>query len=474
MITCGRTGQVALRTEQLTKHYGTIVGLEDLNMTVTAGEVLGYLGPNGAGKTTTIRLLLGLIRPTAGRAEIFGMDVADEKVAVHARVAYVPGEAALWPSLTGAETLHLLARMHGQTDVAYRDLLVKRFDFDTSRKVRVYSKGNRQKISLIAALATRADLLILDEPTAGLDPLMQQAFRESVLEAKDNGQTVFLSSHVLSEAEALCDRIAILRDGRLAEIGTLAQMRHLSAVTVEASFTNSPPPALDKIPGVSAVQVTGHHLSCQVRGRSTVCSRCLRPRAPRHCSAASPRSKNCSCPSTGSRNTPITEPTVASTAAAGPAAGRTRYRLPQLTIAWFTGRRAARAGALWGLAFGIYVYDNAFAFHTIAPTAARRDSLLASMARNAGLKALLGDTRQITTLGGFIDWRAIGVTVLVASVWGLMAATKALRGEEAAGRWELLLAGLTTPRRAAANALTGLGAGVVAMYVLTARDLQSS
>ena len=165
---------------------------------------------------------------------------------------------------------------------------------------------------------------------------------------------------------------------------------------------------------------------------------------------------------------------MASTAAAGPAAGRARYRLPQLTIAWFTGRRAARAGALWGLVFGIYVYDNAFAFHTIAPTAARRDSLLASMARNAGLKALLGDTRQITTLGGFIDWRAIGVTVLVASVWGLMAATKALRGEEAAGRWELLLAGLTTPRRAAANALTGLGAGVVAMYVLTARDLQSS
>jgi len=159
---------------------------------------------------------------------------------------------------------------------------------------------------------------------------------------------------------------------------------------------------------------------------------------------------------------------VASTAVTGTAAGRTRYRLPQLTIAWFTGRRAARTGALWGLVFGIYVYDNAFAFHTIAPTAARRDSLLDPMARNPGLKALLGDTRQITTLGGFTDWRAIGVTVLVASVWGLMAATKALRGEEAAGRWELFLTGLTTPRRAAANALTGLGSGVLAMYVLTA------
>ncbi len=155
-------------------------------------------------------------------------------------------------------------------------------------------------------------------------------------------------------------------------------------------------------------------------------------------------------------------------AAAVDTAGRTRYRFPQLTIARFTGRRAARTGALWGLVFGIYVYDNAFAFHTIAPTAARRDSLLAPMARNAGLKALLGDTRQITTLGGFTDWRAIGVTVLVASLWGLMTATKALRGEEAAGRWELFLAGLTTPRRAAANALAGLCAGVVAMYALTA------
>jgi ABC-2 type transport system ATP-binding protein len=259
------SSRVPVRTEHLTKHYGRVVGLADLNLEVNVGEVLGYLGPNGAGKTTTIRLLLGLIKPTAGRAEIFGMDVQDEKVAVHARVAYVPGEATLWPSLTGAETLHLLARMHGETDVAYRDLLVKRFDFDTSRKVRAYSKGNRQKINLIAALASRADLLILDEPTAGLDPLMEQAFRESVLEAKGNGQAVFLSSHVLSEAEALCDRIAILRAGRLAEIGTLAQMRHLSAVTVEASFANSPP-AVDRVSGVSAVQVTGHHLTCQVRG----------------------------------------------------------------------------------------------------------------------------------------------------------------------------------------------------------------
>jgi len=258
-------GQPVLRTRQLTKHYGKVVGLEGLDLDVQAGEVLGYLGPNGSGKTTTIRLLLGLIRPTAGRAEIFGMDVQAEKVAVHARVAYVPGEATLWPALTGAETFHLLAQMHGETDVRYRDELVQRFDFDPSRKVRTYSKGNKQKINLIAALASRAELLILDEPTAGLDPLMEQAFRLSVHEAKENGQTVFLSSHVLSEVEALCDRVGILRAGKLVEIGTLAQMRHLSALTVEATFAG-PPPRVDQVPGVSAVMIAGHELSCQIRG----------------------------------------------------------------------------------------------------------------------------------------------------------------------------------------------------------------
>jgi len=256
---------VVLRTSGLTKQYGSLAALDALDLELYKGEVLGCLGPNGAGKTTTIRLLLGLIAPTSGSAEIFGMDTTKEKVAVHKRVAYVPGESALWPSLTGAETLHLLAKIHGKTDETYREKLIKRFRFEPDKKVRTYSKGNRQKITLIAAFATRADLLILDEPTSGLDPLMEQAFRECVLEAKQNGQTIFLSSHILDEVEALCDRVAILRAGKLVEVGTLADMRHLSALTVEATFASAPP-KVTHIKGVSAVKVNGHVLTCQVQG----------------------------------------------------------------------------------------------------------------------------------------------------------------------------------------------------------------
>jgi ABC-2 type transport system ATP-binding protein len=255
----------AIRTSGLTKRYRRVTALHTLDLEVQAGEVLGFLGPNGAGKTTTIRLLLGLIRPTSGRAEIFSLDAQRDKIAVHARTAYVPGEATLWPSLTGAETLELLARLHGQADIGYRQQLISRFDLNTSIRVRAYSKGNRQKVNLIAALASRADLLILDEPTAGLDPVMEQAFRESIGEAKENGQTVFLSSHVLSEVEALCDRVAILRRGTLVEIGTLAQLRHLSAVSVQATFP-AEPPDVTGIPGVSAIAINGRQLSCQVRG----------------------------------------------------------------------------------------------------------------------------------------------------------------------------------------------------------------
>ncbi len=255
----------AIRTENLSKTFGRTQALISLNLEVEDGEVIGYLGPNGAGKTTTIRLLLGLIRATEGRAEIFGVDCQAQPVEAHRRIAYVPGEATLWPSLTGTETLHLLGRVQGRVDTPYRDLLIERFDFDPTKKVRAYSKGNRQKLILIAGLMGRADLLLLDEPTSGLDPLMERAFRECVEEARERGQTVFLSSHILAEVEAVCDRIAILRAGRLVEVGTLAEMRHLSALTVEAELDGSVPD-LSAIPGVSAVEVDGNRVRCQVTG----------------------------------------------------------------------------------------------------------------------------------------------------------------------------------------------------------------
>jgi ABC-2 type transport system ATP-binding protein len=267
-VPAGPVGPVVISTQALSKRYGPHFALKDLTLAVYRGEMLGYLGPNGAGKTTTIRLLLGLISPTSGRATIFGMDVQRQAPEVHRRLAYVPGDVNLWPGLTGQETLALLGRTHGRFDAAYRDELIGRFDFDPSKKVRSYSKGNRQKLILIAALMTRAELLIMDEPTSGLDPLMEQTFRACMHEAKRNGQTMFLSSHILSEVEALCDRVAILRRGELLQIGTLAEMRHFSAVSVQATFEGVTPNAasIASIPGVTAVQIDGHLLRCQVTG----------------------------------------------------------------------------------------------------------------------------------------------------------------------------------------------------------------
>jgi len=227
--------------------------------------VYGYLGPNGAGKTTTIRLLLGLHRPSGGSAELFGIDSWGDPVSAHRRVAYVAGEPFLWPALTGEETLEFLARLHGSTDRAYRETLVQRFQLDTSRKVRALSKGNRQKVQLIAALATRADLLLLDEPTSGLDPLMEMTFRGCVEECKQRGQTVFLSSHILSEVEAVCDRVGILKAGRLVDQGTLPELRHLGAQTIDVTFAGDVP-QLPALAGVNVTHAGPHTLRFEVSG----------------------------------------------------------------------------------------------------------------------------------------------------------------------------------------------------------------
>lgn len=254
-----------IRTEQLTKRYGHTTALDSLDLEIEPGEVFGYLGPNGAGKSTTIALLLGMIRPTSGTARIFDLDVWRDAPAIHRRLAFVPSEANLWPSLTGAEALRFLGNIHGAVDEAYRDALVDRFELTPDKKIRALSHGNRQKIPLIAALASRADVLLLDEPTTGLDPLVEQFFRVCVREAHDRGQTVLLSSHVLSEVEAVCDRVAMLRAGRIIETGHLGVLRGLAALRVHAQL-EGPAPDLSGLEGVSNVVVDGRTVECDVAG----------------------------------------------------------------------------------------------------------------------------------------------------------------------------------------------------------------
>jgi polyether ionophore transport system ATP-binding protein len=250
----------------LTKWYGETLALADLDLVVATGEVYGFLGPNGAGKTTTIRCLLGLHRPTSGSATLFGIDAWRDPVRAHERVAYVAGEPSLWPQLTTEETLDFLARVHGGVDLAYRSKLIDRFNVEPTKKVRALSKGNRQKIQLVHAFSTRADLLMLDEPTSGLDPLMEVAFRDTVGEAKERSQAVFLSSHILSEVEALCDRVGILRAGHLVDEGTLGELRHLRAQTIEVEFAG-PAPDFGPIDDVVTMRAGANMLRFEVSGQ---------------------------------------------------------------------------------------------------------------------------------------------------------------------------------------------------------------
>ncbi|WP_426504651.1 ABC transporter ATP-binding protein [Dactylosporangium sp. McL0621] len=255
----------AIRTTALTKRYGRLLAVDRLDLSVAAGEAFGFLGPNGAGKSTTIRLLLGLARPSAGRARVFGVDALDV-AAAHRLLAHVPADVVLWPRLTGAEILDLLGAIGAGADHRYRDELVERFELDPSRPARTYSTGNRQKVALVAAFASRAPLLVLDEPTSGLDPLMERQFRLAVTEARERGQAVFLSSHRLGEVEAVCDRVGILRAGRLVEVAEIARLRRLHRTEIEATFTGAVPD-LAGVAGVAAVERVGpHRVRCALSG----------------------------------------------------------------------------------------------------------------------------------------------------------------------------------------------------------------
>jgi ABC-2 type transport system ATP-binding protein len=258
----------AIEVSGLRKSFGKTVALDGLDLTVAAGEVHGFLGPNGSGKTTTIRVLLGLLRADGGTARLLGGDPWRDAVELHRRLAYVPGDVTLWPTLTGGEVIDLLGRLRGGLDASRRAELLERFDLDPTKKARAYSKGNRQKVALVAALASDAELLILDEPTSGLDPLMEAVFRQCAEEERSRGRTVLLSSHILSEVEALCDRVTIIRAGQTVETGTLASLRHLTRTSIAAELVG-PASGLDRVPGVHALVVDagqdgGSRVRCEV------------------------------------------------------------------------------------------------------------------------------------------------------------------------------------------------------------------
>ncbi|WP_282139817.1 ABC transporter ATP-binding protein [Cytobacillus oceanisediminis] len=252
-----------LKVTNLTKKFGKFTALNGVNLELNAGEILGFIGPNGAGKSTTIRVLLGILKATGGEVKLFNKDAWQDAVDIHKRVAYVPGDVNLWPNLTGGEVIDLFIKLNGTANKAKREELIEKFDLDPSKKCRTYSKGNRQKVALVAAFSSEADLFILDEPTSGLDPLMEKVFQECVMEVKRQGKSVLLSSHILSEVEKLCDRVSIIRQGRIIESGTLNELRHLTRTQMLVD-TSMPITGLLDMPGTHDIQESEHGMSFQV------------------------------------------------------------------------------------------------------------------------------------------------------------------------------------------------------------------
>jgi len=253
----------SVEINNVTKRFGKFTALKNINLQVAEGEVFAYIGPNGAGKSTTIRTLLGILQATEGSAKVFGMDAWKDAVEIHKRIAYVPGDVNLWPNLTGGEVIDLFVRLRGRHDLRLRERLIRNFNLDPTKKCRTYSKGNRQKVALVAAFASDVDLYILDEPTSGLDPLMEQVFQECVLDQKSKGKGVFLSSHIMSEVERLCDRVGIIRDGEVVQTGTLDELRHLTRYAMTVT-TERAPEGLARIPGVFDLRQEAHGLCFHV------------------------------------------------------------------------------------------------------------------------------------------------------------------------------------------------------------------
>ncbi|MEW9502757.1 ABC transporter ATP-binding protein [Jeotgalibacillus marinus] len=252
-----------VKMHNVTKRFGKFTALDGLNIEVNKGEVYGFIGPNGAGKSTAIRVLLGILKASEGEVTIFGKDAWKDAVDIHKRVAYVPGDVNLWPNLTGGEVIDLFVKLRGTNNKSRREELIKKFNLDPTKKCRTYSKGNRQKVALVAAFSSDADLYILDEPTSGLDPLMEQVFQECVMDAKKEGKSILLSSHILSEVEKLCDKVGIIRQGQMIETGSLSELRHLTRTNLLVE-TKQPIPSLSELTGVHAIEKKEQALSFQV------------------------------------------------------------------------------------------------------------------------------------------------------------------------------------------------------------------
>ena len=423
----------AIRTEGLSKRFGATLALDGVSLAVPPGEVFGFLGPNGAGKSTAIRLLLGLIRPTAGRAWVFGDNAADV-AAAHRHLAYVPADVALWPQLTGAECLELLARVGGRTDLAYRRELVGRFGLELDKRGRAYSTGNRQKVALVAAFATRAPLLVLDEPTSGLDPLMELEFRRCLAEAAERGQTVFLSSHQLGEVEAVCQRVGILRRGRLVEVAGMAELRRLRRTEVRVTFAG-PAPDLAGLPGVSEVRDGGTGSAAAVAQRAAGAG------AARDRGSGSDQHRGAGADAGGDLPGVLRRRRAMTTAAAQDTAGvPTRASAAGRAVTGLAVRQVRR-GALVVLvvvagvsALVAVQYRQVFADAFDAAS-------LRALAENPAIRTLFGEPVALDDPGGFTVWRTGTFAAVLVGVWALLAATRITRGEEDAGRWDLLLAG---------------------------------
>ena len=430
----------------LHKHFGHVRALDGLDLTVEEGEIHGFLGPNGSGKSTTIRILLGTLRPTSGQVRMLGRDPWTDAVALHRELAYVPGEVTLWPSLTGGETIDLLARMRGGIDEAHRAELIERFDLDPTKKARTYSTGNRQKVSLISAFSSRARLLLLDEPSTGLDPLMEQVFRECVLQARDRGVTVLLSSHILAETEALCKRVTIIRTGKTVESGSLESMRHLSRTSIKAELLGDPGD-LSRIKGVEDVSMEGNVLRAQVDADSLgELIRVLGDTGVRSLVSQPPTLEELFL-----RHYTVDGP---QRAPATPRCRRERHRRrprharpePARSDSAFTGtfgllrlylRRDRIVLPLWVLLLSLplaSVYIGSV--ESVYPTAAQRAAFVASIMASPAQRALYGNVYN-DSVGAVGIWKA-GVLHALIAVAVILTVIRHTRAEEETGRTELL------------------------------------